>query len=121
MVRLKSAFPKRDPMDLQDILRAHNLNLEAAIQAAAAAASSSPGPAPDKSPSRSPTSKHVKVISLSKKYSLRRYRYGTGYTYLPTYVERKVRQSTYINKRVKAHDAEEDNSESDDDEFRQVA
>jgi hypothetical protein len=27
-------------------------------------------------------------------------------------------QGTYINKRVKAHDAEEDNSESDDDEFR---
>ncbi len=29
-------------------------------------------------------------------------------------------QGTYINKRVKAHDAEEDNSESDDDEFRWV-
>ncbi len=53
MSRLKSAFPQRDPMELQDILRSHSLNLEAALQAVSCG----------ESPARSPNSKHGKVIS----------------------------------------------------------
>jgi len=73
---LKTAFPAKDPMDLQDVLRAHNWNVDSASAALSKIE-------PEKK--KSPNSKHQK--------------------------------GTYIHNRVKAHDAEENNSESDDDEF----
>ncbi len=66
MMRLKAAFPQTDPMELQDILRGNNLNLEAALQAAAEAVGSSAVGSGEVGSSaqglaRSPSSKHVKV------------------------------------------------------------
>ena len=66
MMRLKAAFPQTDPMELQDILRGNNLNLEAALQAAADAVGSSAVGSGEVGSSaqglaRSPSSKHVKV------------------------------------------------------------
>ncbi len=71
MMRLKAAFPQTDPMELQDILRGNNLNLEAALKAAAdavgssAVGSSAVGSGDVGSSAqglaRSPSSKHVKV------------------------------------------------------------
>jgi hypothetical protein len=50
MTRMKSAFPNRDPMELQDLLRSHDLNLEAALHAAASSGASKESPATTTSP-----------------------------------------------------------------------
>lgn len=72
---LATACPSVDPMVLQDTLRAHDWNVDWAIESLA------------------PKEK-MKQPSLSKK-----------------------QDNGYINKKVKAHHVDEDNSESDDDEF----
>ncbi|XP_023339390.1 SWI/SNF-related matrix-associated actin-dependent regulator of chromatin subfamily A containing DEAD/H box 1 homolog isoform X3 [Eurytemora carolleeae] len=71
---LKNAFPNRDPMELQDVLKNCNWNVDTA-------------------------SAQLSSISSDKK--------SPG----------KQAKGTYINSRVKAHEANEENSESDDDEF----
>ena len=50
MGRLKAAFPKRDPMELQDILRSHDLSLEAALKALAHHTPTASRQAPQTSP-----------------------------------------------------------------------
>jgi len=74
---LASACPNMDVMALQDTLRAHEWNVEWALES---------------------ITKKLKQTSSVKTYS-------------------KKQENGYINKKMKAHHVNEDNSESDDDEF----